>query len=142
MDVHSKEIRSYNMSKVKNKGTKPEECVRKFLFSKGFRYRKNIKSLPGCPDIVMAKYKTVIFVNGCFWHVHEGCPKFSWPLNNKDFWREKLTNNKKRDLKNITELKSQGWRVIIIWECELKPFIKEKRLCELYNQLLNIEEQG
>lgn len=120
MDVHSKEIRSYNMSRIKNKNTKPEEIVRKFLFSNGFRYRKNDKRLPGHPDIVLPKYKTVIFVNGCFWHGHEGCKYFVWPKSNEEFWRKKIGSNIERDEKNVSALEQLGWRVLIIWECDLK----------------------
>ena len=101
MDVHTKETRSYNMSQIKNKNTKPEELVRKDLFRRGLRYRKNVKKLPGCPDIVLTRYRTVVFVNGCFWHVHEGCKYFKWPQNNKEFWETKLSGNKKRDFDNI-----------------------------------------
>ena len=104
MDVHTKETRSYNMSRIRNKNTKPEELVRKYLFSRGLRYRKNVNKLPGCPDIVLPKYKTVIFVNGCFWHVHEGCRYFKWPENNKEFWENKLLGNKRRDTIKIQEL--------------------------------------
>lgn len=120
MDVHSKEIRSYNMSRIKNKNTKPEEIVRKFLFSNGFRYRKNDKRLPGHPNIVLPKYKTVIFVNGCFWHGHEGCKYFVWPKSNEEFWRKKIGSNIERDEKNVSALEQLGWRVLTIWECDLK----------------------
>lgn len=120
MGRHSPEVRSYNMSRIRSKDTKPEETVRKFLFSQGFRYRKNVKKLPGCPDVVLPKYKTVIFINGCFWHVHEGCPNFIWPENNKDYWIKKLSGNIKRDKQNYQLLSERGWRVITIWECELK----------------------
>ena len=89
MDVHDKQTRSYNMSQIRGKNTKPEEIVRKYLFSQGFRYRKNDKRYPGTPDIVLPKYNTVIFVNGCFWHHHEGCKYFVWPKDNADFWKEK-----------------------------------------------------
>lgn len=92
-DVHTPEQRSYNMSRIRSKNTKPEELVRKFLFSQGFRYRKNDARLPGKPDIVLPKYKTVIFVNGCFWHGHEGCRYFVRPKNNAEFWEEKITGN-------------------------------------------------
>ena len=92
MDVHDKKTRSYNMSQIKGKNTKPEEMVRKYLFAQGFRYRKNDKKLPGTPDIVLPKYKTVIFVNGCFWHGHEGCKYFVWPKSNPDFWKKERTN--------------------------------------------------
>lgn len=118
--VHSPETRSYNMSRIHGKDTKPEEKVRKFLFSQGFRYRKNDKRLPGKPDIVLPKYKTVIFVNGCFWHKHEGCKYFVWPKTNEDFWRAKILANVSRDQKNMKLLSELGWNVIVIWECELK----------------------
>lgn len=123
------------MSRIKGKKTKPEELVAKYLFANGFRYRRNVKKLPGTPDIVLKKYKTVIFVNGCFWHVHKGCKYFVLPENNRDFWKEKLNANKKRDEKNIAELEAQGWKVIIVWECELKTE-KEKRLKNLPKELM------
>lgn len=119
-DVHSPEKRSYNMSRIHAKGTKPEETVRKYLFSKGFRYRKNDPRLLGKPDIVLPKYKTVIFVNGCFWHRHEGCKYFVWPKNNAEFWRKKIMSNVERDNRNYSELKEKGWSIVVIWECELK----------------------
>ena len=118
-DNHSKEVRSYNMSRIRSKNTKPEELVRKYLFSKGFRYRKNVRTLPGCPDIVLPKYKTVIYVNGCFWHKHN-CPRFVWPSTNREYWEPKILRNVERDNENCALLKSQGWNVIIVWECELK----------------------
>lgn len=108
------------MSRIKGKNTKPEEIVRKYLFSKGFRYRKNDKRLPGTPDIVLPKYKTVIFVNGCFWHGHESCKYFVWPKNNADFWKKKIEDNISRDKNVIEMLKRQNWSVIVVWECELK----------------------
>ena len=106
------------MSKIGGKNTKPEILVRKFLFSKGFRYRINVKTLPGKPDIVLPKYKTVIFINGCFWHGHN-CKKGKLPSSNIDFWREKISNNKSRDDKNSDLLIKLGWKVIIIWQCEI-----------------------
>lgn len=118
-DNHSKEIRSKNMSHIRSKNSKPEETVRKYLFSHGFRYRKNVKKLPSCPDIVLKKYKSVIFVNGCFWHMHN-CGRFVWPSSNKEYWRKKITRNVYRDIKNYSILKKLGWNIIIIWECELK----------------------
>ena len=118
-DNHSKEVRSINMSHIRSTNSKPEEIVRKYLFAEGFRYRKNVKKLPGCPDIVLPKYKTVIFVNGCFWHKHD-CPRFVWPSSNEQYWVPKITGNVERDLKNHQLLKEQGWKVIIVWECELK----------------------
>ena len=95
-DNHSKEVRSINMSHIRSTNSKPEEIVRKYLFAEGFRYRKNVKKLPGCPDIVLPKYKTVIFVNGCFWHMHD-CPRFVWPSSNQDYWRPKILRNVERD---------------------------------------------
>ena len=127
-DNHTKEIRSYNMSRIRSKNTKPEEMVRKHLFSQGFRYRKNDTRLPGKPDIVLPKYKTVIFVNGCFWHKHENCKYFVWPKTNEDFWRAKINANVSRDQENMKLLSELGWNVIVIWECELK---KEKYLLTL-----------
>ena len=118
-DNHSKEVRSRNMSHIRSTNSKPEEIVRKSLFAQGFRYRKNVKTLPGKPDIVLPKYKTVIFVNGCFWHKHD-CPRFVWPSSNTDYWIPKITRNVERDQKNYEELKRLGWNVIIVWECELK----------------------
>ena len=118
-DNHSKEVRSMNMSHIRSKNTKPEEKVRKYLFSKGFRYRKNVRNLPGCPDIVLPKYKTVIFVNGCFWHKHD-CPRFVWPTSNEEYWIPKITRNVERDQNNYGRLQELGWHVIVIWECQLK----------------------
>ena len=119
-DVHSPETRSFNMSQIKGKNTKPEELVRRYLFSHGYRYRKNVSTLPGKPDIVLPKYKTCIFVNGCFWHIHEGCRYFVWPKNNAEFWKKKITGNVDRDLRQQNELRLLGWNVVVIWECELK----------------------
>ena len=119
-DVHSPAARSFNMSQIKGKNTKPEELVRRYLFSHGYRYRKNVSTLPGKPDIVLPKYKTCIFVNGCFWHKHEGCKYFVWPKNNAEFWKKKITGNVDRDLRQQNELRLLGWNVLVIWECELK----------------------
>lgn len=107
------------MSNIKGKNTKPEILVRKALFQKGFRYRINVKGLAGHPDIVLRKYKTAIFVNGCFWHGHEGCKKATIPKTNTSFWKEKISSNISRDIANIDSLKKRGWRVIVVWECEL-----------------------
>ena len=134
-DVHSSETRSYNMSRIRNKDTKPEEFVRKYLFSKGFRYRKNDARLPGKPDIVLPKYKAVVFVNGCFWHGHTGCRYFVWPKNNSEFWREKIIGNIARDQKNYELLRELGWHVFVIWECELKRSVMEKTLDALINNI-------
>lgn len=117
-DIFSLQKRSAIMSKIGGKNTKPEILVRKFIFSKGFRYRINVKILPGKPDIVLPKYKTVIFVNGCFWHGHN-CKKGKLPSSNIDFWKKKISNNKSRDDKNSDLLIKLGWKVIIIWQCEI-----------------------
>ena len=127
-DVHSKEVRSYNMSRIK------EELVRKYLFGHGFRYRKNDSRLPGKPDIVLPKYRTVIFVNGCFWHHHEGCRYFRWPTSNQVFWKDKIDRNVERDRKNIKLLEKTGWQVIVIWECELKQ-CRDKILKDLAEKI-------
>jgi len=118
-DVHDKKTRSYNMSRIKGKNTKPEMLVRKFLFAQGFRYRLNVKHLPGKPDIVLPKYKTVIFVNGCFWHGHKGCKYFVVPKTKTDWWLNKIKDTQKRDREAEIELNVLGWRVITIWECQL-----------------------
>ena len=123
-DNHSKEVRSINMSHIRSTNSKPEEIVRKYLFAEGFRYRKNVKKLPGCPDIVLPKYKTVIFVNGCFWHKHD-CPRFVWPSSNHDYWRPKILRNVERDNQSRKELETLGWKVITVWECELKKKVFE-----------------
>ena len=133
-DNHSKEVRSMNMSHIRSKNTKPEELVRKFLFARGFRYRKNVKTLPGCPDIVLPKYKTVIFVNGCFWHKHD-CPRFVWPSSNQEYWIPKISRNVERDQKNYADLREMGWRIIIVWECELKKYVCQKRLDKLIGEI-------
>ena len=135
-DVHSPEVRSYNMSRIKGKDTKPEEKVRKYLFSQGFRYRKNVSSLPGKPDIVLPKYKTCVFVNGCFWHGHEGCKYFVWPKNNAEFWKNKITDNIARDQAEHDRLVQMGWRVIVIWECQLKKGVIDKTLSDLVTEIL------
>jgi len=134
-DVHTPEQRSYNMSRIRGKNTKPEEQVRKYLFSQGFRYRKNDVRLPGKPDIVLPKYKIVIFVNGCFWHAHEGCRYFVWPKSNVDFWKRKINGNVERDLRNQQLLNEQGWNVIVVWECQLKKATIDDTLQALVNQI-------
>jgi len=134
-DKHSPEIRSYNMSRIRSKNTKPEEIVRKYLFSRRLRYRKNDKKLPGKPDIVFPKYNTVVFVNGCFWHSHSGCKDFVMPITNCEFWESKLKRTQIRDAQNIKLLKESGWRVIIVWECELKKSGKNECLEKLYQEI-------
>jgi len=136
-DVHSPETRSYNMSRIRSKDTKPEERVRKYLFAKGFRYRKNDKRLPGKPDIVLPKYKTVIFVNGCFWHRHEGNKCFKWPSSNVDFWKDKLLRNAERDNANYKRLEEDGWNVIVVWECETKKKVLDETMKKVINCINN-----
>lgn len=135
-DNHTPEVRSYNMSQIKSKDTKPEEKVRKYLFSRGFRYRKNDKRLPGKPDIVLPKYKTVIFVNGCFWHKHEGCKYFVMPKSNIEYWETKIENNVERDKRNLSKLNEMGWKTIIVWECELKKKSFDSTMSNLINDIV------
>lgn len=120
MDSITPEHRSWNMSRIKSKDTKIEVQVRKYLFSKGFRFRKNDKRYPGKPDVVLPKYKTVIFVNGCFWHQHEGCKYARLPKSRPEYWEPKLKRNIENDRKHYHELEASGWHVIVLWECELK----------------------
>lgn len=134
-DIKTKESRSYNMSRIGGKDTKPEEIVRKYLFSKGFRYRKNVRNLPGSPDLVLPKYRTVVFVNGCFWHGHEGCKYFVWPKSNAEFWRKKIEANISRDQRKEAQLKDMGWNVLVVWECELRPPRRQATLERLENKL-------
>jgi DNA mismatch endonuclease, patch repair protein len=130
-DVHDKETRSYNMSRIKGKDTKPEMLVRKFLHANGFRYRLHVKNLPGKPDIVLLKYKTVIFVHGCFWHKHEGCKYFVVPKTRTDWWLNKINGNVANDKKAEAVLEDGGWRIITLWECELKPTTIQNTLTNL-----------
>lgn len=139
MDVHEPEIRSYNMSRIRSKDTKPEMLVRKFLFAHGFRYSLHNKSLPGKPDIVLRKYKTVIFVHGCFWHGHQNCKYYVVPKTKTDWWLEKISGNIKRDNKNKRELITQGWKVITVFECDLKPVVRQKTLNSLVRKLSKID---
>ncbi|MEL7645980.1 MAG: very short patch repair endonuclease [Anaerolineaceae bacterium] len=130
-DVKSKEDRSLNMSRIKGENTTPEMLVRKFLFSKGFRYHLHKKDLPGKPDLVLPKYRTVIFVNGCFWHAHQNCPSFVWPKQNQEFWKKKISSNICRDQKNMELLEKLNWKVIIVWECQLSNKQKREQTLEL-----------
>lgn len=123
-DKFSKETRSYNMSQIKSKDTKPEILVRKYLFSNGFRYKLHDNKLPGKPDIVLPKYRSVIFVNGCFWHGHKCKVGKRKPKSNTEYWYKKIDNNILRDKKNIRLLKKEGWRILTIWECEIKYQLK------------------
>lgn len=132
VDKFSKETRSYIMSRIRGKDTQPEIIVRRYLFSKGLRFRKNDKRYPGSPDVVLPKYRTVVFVHGCFWHLHDGCRYATIPKSNVDYWKKKLYGNKERDERNQKELESMGWNVIIVWECQLKKDKVEQTLEDLY----------
>ena len=134
MDNHTREQRHRNMSNIKSV-SKPEEIVRKYLFSQGFRFRKNDKRYAGKPDIVLPKYKTVIFVNGCFWHQHPGCAKAAIPKSNTGYWLPKLEKNVLRDSRNCVILEQEGWNVIVIWECMLSKNRKEETLTQLKEKL-------
>ena len=125
--------RSRNMMQIKSKDTKPEKIVRSFLHSNGFRFRLHNKNLPGKPDITLKKYNTVIFVNGCFWHQHKNCKRANIPKSNKEYWVPKIERNKARDKQNIAELKKLKWKVLVVWECEVK---KLKKLTNRLNKQL------
>jgi len=125
MDIWSKEKRSIVMSKIRSKNTKPEIIIRKALFAKGYRYRLHSKLLPGKPDIILPKYTTAIFVQGCFWHYHENCREGRIPSSNSKFWIEKLSKNVERDLKQQRALIELGWNVLIVWECEIEKQIDQ-----------------
>ena len=129
MGNEDKAQRSYIMSRVKHEGTKPEMLVRKHLFSQGFRYRVNDRRYPGAPDIVLPKWKTVIFVQGCFWHQHSGCKKANPPKSNLEYWEPKFKKNVSRDKENQRILREMGWQIILVWECELST--KKKREARL-----------
>ena len=132
----TKEQRHHCMASIHGRDTKPEMMVRKFLFGRGFRYRLNHPRLPGHPDIVLRKYRSVIFVNGCFWHGHQGC--FILPKSNTDFWKNKIERNINRDRENIIRLESLGWRVIVVWECEIRKKERRKeRLDEIYLEIVS-----
>ena len=133
-DNHTPEARSYNMARIRSNDTKPEIKVRKYLFARGFRYRKNVRNLPGCPDIVLPKYRTVIFVQGCFWHMHD-CGRFHWPSTNKEYWERKIHNNVDRDRTNKEQLQSLGWKVLEVWECELKRKSFEETMNRLIQEI-------
>jgi DNA mismatch endonuclease (patch repair protein) len=134
-DVHDKQTRSYNMSHIKSKDTKPEMMVRKFLFSQGFRYKLHDKKLPGTPDIVFTKLRTVIFVHGCYWHGHENCKYFVLPKTRTDWWLKKINRNKQLDSESLVKLNKMGWKVFTIFECELKKLKREKTLSGIVKKL-------
>ena len=138
MDKLTKEQRHRCMSAIKSKSTKPELLVRKFLFSRGFRYRLNHPRLPGHPDLVLRKYRTVIFVNGCFWHGHEGCKSYKLPKTNVVFWKNKIMRNQSRDIEEMRQLAAKGWHCITVWECQLKPKVRQQTLDALEYTLYHL----
>lgn len=140
-DTKTPAERSENMSRIRSTDTKPEEIVRKYLFSQGFRYRKNDRRYPGKPDIVLPKFHTIIFVNGCFWHMH-GCSRSRLPRSNQDYWKPKIERNIERDAENKQKLEAAGWKVIVVWECELKKSLVDERLSLLCKEIKsNLEEK-
>ena len=135
-DVMTPEQRSRCMAAIKGKDTKPEMIVRKYLFSRGLRFRVQVRKLPGKPDIVLPKYKTAIFVNGCFWHGHEGCKYFRLPKSNVEFWKEKIERNIERDKESMQALFDLGWKVVRVWECELRNKAnREETLNKIYTSI-------
>ena len=140
-DSLTPEKRSWNMSHIHGKDTRIEVLVRKYLFSQGFRYRKNVASLPGKPDIVLPKYRTIIFVNGCFWHRHQGCKYCYSPKTRVDFWERKFKKNVTNDKEHVEALQNLGWNVITVWECELKKDKVEITLQKLVNELRSHSNQ-
>lgn len=131
------EHRSWNMSRIKGKDTEIEIKVRSWLFSKGFRFRKNDKRYPGKPDIVLPKYRTVVFINGCFWHRHEGCKYATMPKTRTEYWKEKFERNVENDRLHRSQLEQMGWNVITVWECELKADKLSKTLDRIERQILD-----
>ncbi len=129
MDIWSKKKRSAVMAKIRSRDTKPEWIVRRYLFSRGYRYRKNVKGLPGTPDIVLRKYGIIIFIHGCFWHGHEVDGHI--PHSNSDFWQKKIERNRQRDARDKEALERMGWRVMTVWECQLKPAVRQQTLLEI-----------
>jgi DNA mismatch endonuclease, patch repair protein len=136
LPVENQANRSFIMSQIKKKDTAPELKVRRFLFSKGFRFRLHVKNLPGNPDIVLPKYRIVVTVNGCFWHMHEGCRLNKPPKSRLDYWLPKLNRNVERDVVNAKLLKKAGWKQITVWECQLSSTNEEKTLRKLYDKIL------
>lgn len=139
VDVHDGKTRSYNMSRIKGKDTKPELIVRKYLHSKGLRFRLHDKKLPGKPDIVLPKYRTVIQIHGCFWHKHEGCKYFVIPKTRTEWWLEKINKTATNDKKNERTLNELGWKIIVVWECDLKGNKIEKTLNKIYTSLQELK---
>lgn len=137
MDHITPEKRSWNMSRIKGKDTKIEVQVRSWLFSRGFRFRKNDKRYPGKPDVILPKYKTVIFINGCFWHRHEGCKYATMPKSNTEYWEEKFQRNIQNDKMHLQQLESMGWNVITLWECQLKKDVFEATMLSTEKLILS-----
>jgi DNA mismatch endonuclease (patch repair protein) len=135
-DVHSKAVRSFNMSRIRGKNTKPEMLVRKFLFAMGLRYRLHDRKLSGSPDLVFPKHGVVVFIHGCYWHGHEGCKYFVVPKTRTEWWVNKINRNKFNDSNSISELKKAGWKVITVWECELKSEQRDKKLKSLFYKII------
>lgn len=141
-DIMTTEQRSLLMSKIRGKDTKPEIIVRRYLFSKGLRNRLHVRKLPGSPDIVLPKFKAVIFIDGCFWHGHENCPIYKLPKSNSVYWSSKIGKNKERDARNTLLLGNLGWKVLRVWECELSTIARrEETLNNLYNSITSSTEQ-
>lgn len=124
------------MSRIRGKDTSIEVLVRSYLFRRGLRFRKNDRRYPGHPDVVLPRYHTIVFVNGCFWHMHEGCSQCVIPKSNVAFWTAKLTRNRQRDAAQRAELAAAGWRVITVWECELGKAARQDRLARLYDEIV------
>ena len=137
-DVHDRKTRSFNMSQIKGKNTQPEILIRKFLFANGFRFKLHDIKLPGKPDLVLPKYRTVIFINGCFWHGHLDCKYFKIPQTRSKWWRAKILATMGRDNKTKSELENIGWTVFVIWECQLKKDLVEETFCNLLLELRKI----
>jgi len=134
-DVHTPATRSYNMSRIKGEDTRPEMLVRRYLHAQGCRYRLHVKNLPGKPDIVLPKYKTIILIHGCFWHGHKDCRYYIVPKTRTDWWLAKINRNIENDAKAIKALKKEGWKIITLWECKLKPAVVDKTLKSLLKKL-------
>jgi len=136
-DIFDKQKRSKIMGLIRGRNTKPEILVRKFLFANGLRFRLHNKNLAGSPDIVLKKFNTVVFINGCFWHGHQDCSIFKMPKTNKKFWNAKIQRNKERDKRTIDQLEAEGWNVLTVWECQLKTKVRLETLEKLIDNILN-----
>lgn len=136
-DVHDEETRRKNMQAIKSKNTRPEMLVRQFLHSRGFRYRLHVKDLPGKPDVVLPKYKTAIFIHGCFWHGHENCKYFVVPKTKTQWWLDKIASNKSNDKSKIEKLEGLGWKVLTVWECQLKGKLKDLTLSGITDSIIS-----